>query len=314
VTTQNSSQEQDSMWADEDMAKQLRLRVKTFYNSDYFDRIILPLLDIPQDGRVLDVGCGYGGLSLLLARARSDLQITGVDVETGALESAVTSAAQDNLVNVTFEAGDAHQLVFKDNEFEAVVCQTLLTHVGDAEKVVREMARVLKPGGVFMAAEYTVTGGRTDYDNVGDSKRDEAWHQEYFRIRRLYNLGKLALGRGDDSLGVRVPLLATAAGLEVFDFRLNDRVLHVIPPYNHPKQEDYLEFLRVRYPPDPDRKDLAHRIETLQAAGGTKRDAYWLDSAVDAAALRKAIEERALTMLSAYRLYMTFARKPSLQV
>jgi SAM-dependent methyltransferase len=288
----------------------LSLRVKTFYNADYFERIILPLLDIPQHGHALDVGCGYGGLSLLLARARPDLQITGVDVETGALESAAKSAAQDKLANVRFEAGDAHQLKFEQDVFEAVVCQTLLTHVSDARKVVREMARVLKPGGVFMAAEYTITGGWTDYDNVGDPKRDEAWHQEYFRIRRLFSKGKLALGRGDDSVGLRVPLLATAAGLDVFDFRLNDRALHVIPPYNHAKQQDYVEFLSTWYPPDADQKYLERRIETLLAAGGTEEDAHWLNGAEDTAALRKAIEERTLTKLSAYRLYLTFARKP----
>jgi ubiquinone/menaquinone biosynthesis C-methylase UbiE len=314
VTHQNSEPKQDSAWADEDTAKHLRLRVKTFYNADYFDRIILPLLDIPQDGRVLDIGCGYGGLSLLLARARPDLQITGVDVETEALERAARSAAQDKLANLRFEAGDARQLTFNDDEFTAVVCQTLLTHVGDARQVVREMARVLKPGGVFMAAEYTITGGWTDYDNVDDPKRDEAWHREYFRIRRLYSQGKLALGRGDDGLGLRVPLLATAAGLDVFDFRLNDRVLHVIPPYRHPKQKDYMDFLSVWYPSDADQKYLGRRIETLEAAGGTEEDAQWLNSAQDTAALRKAIEERTLTMLSAYRLYLTFARKPGLSV
>jgi ubiquinone/menaquinone biosynthesis C-methylase UbiE len=66
------------------------------------------------------------------------------------------SAAQDSLLNVKFAAGDAHQLSFKDGEFEAVVCQTLLTHVRDAEEVVREMARVLKPGCVHGGGAYGV--------------------------------------------------------------------------------------------------------------------------------------------------------------
>src|ERR1051326_5986545 len=51
-----------SHWDDERFARILGLRMKTFYNADYFDRIVLPLLDIPNAGRVLDVGCGYGGL------------------------------------------------------------------------------------------------------------------------------------------------------------------------------------------------------------------------------------------------------------
>jgi ubiquinone/menaquinone biosynthesis C-methylase UbiE len=104
---------------------------------------VIPLLDLPPAGQVLDVGCGYGGLALLLAQTRSDLHIVGVDRETGALESAAQTALQAGWANVEFVQGDGHQLEYPANRFDAVV---------------REMARVLKPGGVFMAAEYTSSG------------------------------------------------------------------------------------------------------------------------------------------------------------
>jgi ubiquinone/menaquinone biosynthesis C-methylase UbiE len=288
MTAQNDSQNQDSVWADEDSARILQLRVKTFYNTDYFDRIILPLLDLRKDGQVLDVGCGYGGLSLLLGRARQDLVITGIDPERGALERAERNAQQENLGNLRYEVGDAHQLKFSDDSFDAVVCQTVLTHVREAGQVVREMARVLKPG----------------------PQRDDAWQNKYFRIRKSYNRGKLVSDRGDERLGLRVPLLATEAGLGVFDLRLNDRVLHVIPPYKHSKQEDYLELLEALYASDSDEEDLERSIKYIQAGGGTEEDAIWFESVVNEAALRIAITERSLTMLSAYRLYLTFSRKP----
>lgn len=310
MTTQTAPQPQNSIWADEDTARFLRLRVKTFYNADYFERIVMPLLDLPPAGQVLDVGCGYGGLSLLMARLRPDLHLIGVDMEPGALESASRTALQDGLANVAFEQGDAHQLKYGANQFDAVVCQTVLTHVRDAEAVVREMARVLKPGGVFMAAEYTNSGAWTTHDNVENSKRDEAWHQKYFRLARLLMQGKLTLGRGDDRLGNRVPSLVTTAGLEVFDVRLNDRALHVIPPYQHLKQAEYVELLKAFYAPDPNRKGLEQNIETLRAVGGAEEDANWLYDAVDDAAIRHALNERTLSMVSAYMLYLTFARKP----
>jgi len=311
VTTQTTTQQQKSIWADEDTARFLRLRVKTFYNADYFERIVMPLLNLPPAGQVLDIGCGYGGLSLLLARSRSDLHLTGIDMETGALESAANMAHQDGLANVKFEQGDGLQLKYEANQFDAVVCQTVLTHVRDAEAVVREMTRVLKPGGVFMAAEYTNSGAWTAFDNIETPKRDEAWHQRYFRVARLFMQGKQALGRGDDRLGNRVPSLVTAAGLEVFDVRLNDRVLHVIPPHQQPKQKEHAELLKAFYAPDPDRKGLTRSIETLRAAGGTEEDANWLYNADDDAAMRQALEERTLSTVSAYMLYLTFARKPA---
>ncbi|MCC6614136.1 MAG: class I SAM-dependent methyltransferase [Anaerolineae bacterium] len=310
MTAQSNSPKTNSIWVDEDTAKFLRLRVKTFYNADYFERIMLPLMNIPQSGHVLDVGCGYGGLSIVLAELRPDLHITGMDIEPTALESAADGARQKGLANLTLEQGDAHQLKYGDSRFDAVLCQTVLTHVRDAAPVVREMVRVLKPNGVFMAAEYTSVGPVSAYNSVEDEKRDDAWYEKLFRLSRLLMKGKRALGRGDDYLGVRVPVLAATAGLDVFDVRLNDRVLHVIPPYRHPKQEDYLELLKAYYAPDPDCTGLAQNIELLCAAGGTEEDAEWLYNVVDAAAARQAIADSNLMEISAYMLYLTFARKP----
>ena len=102
----------------------------------------------------------------------------------------------------------------------------------------------------------------------------------------------------------------TAAGLEVFDVRLNDRVLHVIPPYRYPKQREYMELLEAFYAPDRDSKGLSLNIETLQAAGGSDEEAEWLYHAKDNEAIRQALEERILSMVSAYMLYLTFAKKP----
>jgi hypothetical protein len=173
------------------------------------------------------------------------------------------------------------------------------------------MARVLKPKGVFMAAEYTDMGVSFFYSSVDDEKRDEAWIQKYFRLSRLLILGKQAIGRGDEQLGIRVPHLASEAGLDVFDVRLNDRVLHVLPPYRHPKQEDYLKYLNAWFAPDQDGSRLTRMIDRMNAAGGTEEEAAWLYTAEDEAAVRQAIQERTLTRISAYLLFLTFARKPS---
>jgi len=272
--------------------------------------IVLPLMNIPQNGRALDVGCGYGGLSLVLAGLRPDIQITGVDVEASALESAAKIAEQNGLANVKFEQGDGHLLKYEDDQFDAVMCQTVLTHIRDAETVVREMARVLKREGIFMAAEYTDSGAATAYNNVDFPDRDEAWYREFYRISQIIRKGKKALGRGDDEVGNRVPLLATNAGLDVFDMRLNDRALHMIPPYRHDKQKAYAELMKQALAPDTSGSWLKNLTEMIQAGGGTETDAQWMYHAVDEAAQLKALEGGTLTMMSAFTLYLTFARKP----
>lgn len=295
-------------WSDDDNSVFLRLRMKTFWNDDYFERIVLPLLDLPDSGRVLDVGCGNGGISLLLADLRPDLSILGVDFEPKPLEDASAYAARNGLKNLTFEQGDAHNLKYDDGTFDAVLCQTVLTHVRDAQTVIKEMTRVLKRGGVFFAAEYT-NSAMANYDNVHFDKRDETWYREYYRINLMFMKGKKALGRGDDTVGVRVPLLATQAGLDVYDVRINDRAMHVFPPYRHEKQRNYLELVKIGNAPDTDGKWLKLTIETIIAGGGTEEDGRWFDAAIDGAGIVRAIEEETFTATGSFPLYLTFARK-----
>lgn len=295
-------------WSDDDNSVFLRLRMKTFWNFDYFERIILPLLDLPQSGRVLDVGCGNGGISLLLADLRPDLSILGMDYEPKPLEGASTYAERNGLKNLTFEQGDAHNLKYEDESFDGVLCQTVLTHVSDAQAVVKEMTRVLKRGGVFFAAEYT-NSAMANYDNVHFDKRDEAWYREYYRINLMFMKGKKALGRGDDTIGVRVPLLATQAGLDVYDVRINDRAMHGFPPYRHEKQRNYLELVKIGNAPDTDDKWLKLTIETIIAGGGTEEDGRWFHHAIDSAGIVRAIEAGAFTATGSFPLYLTFARK-----
>lgn len=269
-----------------------------------------PLLNFPQIGHVLDVGCGNGGISLLLADLRPDLQILGMDFEPKPLEDASVYAARNGLKNLSFEQGDAHNLKYEDESFDGVVCQTVLTHVRDAETVIREMTRVLKPGGIFFAAEYT-NSAMANYDNVHFDKRDEAWYREYYRINLLFMKGKKALGRGDDTIGVRVPLLATQAGLDVYDVRLNDRAMHGFPPYRHEKQRNYLELLKTANVIADDEKWLRLDIETVTAGGGTEEDGCWFHHAIDSAGIVRAIDEATFTATGSFPLCLTFAKKPA---
>ncbi len=296
-------------WSDDDNSVFLRLRMKTFWNFDYFEKVILPLLNFSQNGHILDVGCGNGGISLLLADLRPDLQILGMDFEPKPLEDASAYASRNGLKNLTFEQGDAHNLKYADATFDGVVCQTVLTHVRDAETVIREMARVLKPGGIFFAAEFT-NSAMANYDNVHFDKYDEAWYREYYRINLLFMKGKKALGRGDNTVGVRVPLLATQAGLDVYDVRLNDRAMHGFPPYRHEKQRNYLELVKTANIVDDDEKWLRLDIETVTAGGGTEEDGRWFHHAIDSAGIVRAIDEGTFTATGSFALYLTFARKP----
>ena len=174
------------------MANYLHLLIKIFYNPDYFERIVLPLLDLPMDAHVLDVGCGYGGLSFTLAGLRPALRITGVDPEAGTLESARETAAQNCWDDLLFEQGDGQELGYPDEHFNAVTCQTVLTHVCDARAVLNEMRKVLKPGGVFLAAEYADYGEPSYYSNLEGEGR--TWPGVSRQLARLGGVSKKHAG------------------------------------------------------------------------------------------------------------------------
>ncbi len=94
--------------------------------------------------RILDAGCGTGGLIRRLAPRRPEWRWTGVDVSPLACELARARGAPD------IQAASVTSLPFPAGEFAAVVSADVLYHLDDDEAALREMARVLRPGGLLV--------------------------------------------------------------------------------------------------------------------------------------------------------------------
>jgi ubiquinone/menaquinone biosynthesis C-methylase UbiE len=93
----------------------------------------------------LDVACGPGTLALRFSRhVRS---ICGLDLTPAILERARLAAAAERLGNLSFALGDAQALPFADGSLDIAVTSYSLHHMPDPAGVIREMARVVKPGG-----------------------------------------------------------------------------------------------------------------------------------------------------------------------
>jgi ubiquinone/menaquinone biosynthesis C-methylase UbiE len=95
-------------------------------------------------GKVLDIGCGAGGMSRAIKFYRPDLEVFGVDVSKSSI-----SQAQRNSGGVKFSLGDIYKLPFKSEEFDAVVVFDVLEHLDKPSAALEEVSRVLKKGGVF---------------------------------------------------------------------------------------------------------------------------------------------------------------------
>jgi len=301
-----------SIWTNEDEAKLLRRRAFSFWNPDYLERIVLPLLVPPQGARALDVGCGYGGLTLPLARAGAGLWVLGLDREREAVAEAAKLAEELGVTNVAFREGDAAALPFDAATFELVCCQTLLTHVPEPERVLAEMIRVLKPGRTLFAAEYHALGTFSMHDDLTlEPSLGEAL--ERFRLARLYIEGKKRLGRGDDTLGVHLPFMLQDLGLELLDVRKNDRAWHAFPPYRKEGERTQLATARDFAEPVGDEM-RAWIADNLRAGGGSDADVARYFALTDDPETKGRVRERIdggrYRTLSSYTFYLTFARKP----
>lgn len=110
--------------------------------SDYFGKKEL------KNKVVLDVGASTGIIDNVIADHVKKL--VGTDIDQGAIAFAKKQFKKNNLI---FKTEDAMKLTFKDNSFDVVICTHVYEHVPNADKLFREIYRVLKPGGVcYLAA------------------------------------------------------------------------------------------------------------------------------------------------------------------
>ncbi len=107
--------------------------------------------------RVLEIGCGDGGGAMLFRRAFSPALYHGLDVDPAMVRLAAgrcrKAKATTKTKGLLFLRGDAERLPYRDAAFDAVVNFGIIHHLPDWRRGVAELARVLRPGGVFYFEE-----------------------------------------------------------------------------------------------------------------------------------------------------------------
>ena len=141
-----------------DLAK---IKVATTYDraAEHFDDTPLAFWDVAgrrtverlaldPGAAVLDVGCGTGASALAAAEAvGAKGTVLGVDLAEKLLEKARAKAIQRHIGNVAFRSADMTVLGFPDNHFNAVISVFSIFFVPDMEALVKELWRMVKPGG-----------------------------------------------------------------------------------------------------------------------------------------------------------------------
>lgn len=107
----------------------------------------LSTIDFPPGARVLEIGCGTGAVTRILARWPGVGQVNGVD--PSAIFIAKAQALAQDLPNLSFEVGEGRALRFEAESFDVVVVHQVLSHVPQPERLLAEAFRVLRPKGML---------------------------------------------------------------------------------------------------------------------------------------------------------------------
>jgi len=106
-------------------------------------------LALPKGSRILDIGCGAGMATVALAQ--QGYVVSAMDTAQGMIEQARQHASEAGVGDrVTTTLGDVHRLAFPSNQFPMVIALGVIPWLPEPEVAIREMARVVKPGGYLL--------------------------------------------------------------------------------------------------------------------------------------------------------------------
>ena len=137
----------NSWWDENGVLHLLKVMVNPWRVPYFQDKLIDHFGNDRDNIRLLDIGCGGGVLSEEFAHM--GYAVTGIDTSTASIKIALDHARTESL-SIMYQAGSATEIPFDASSFEVVSCCDVLEHIPDWLKVISEVRRILKPGGLFL--------------------------------------------------------------------------------------------------------------------------------------------------------------------
>ena len=273
-------------------------------------------MGLRQGMTVVDVGCGLGflGYTYWPHFGKGGTYI-GIDQSEKLIAEAREAArvwATDGAAE--FLVGDCYDLPFGDKSTDCVMCQTLLMHLDKPRKALEEMYRVLRPGGLMLCKEPDNLSGilARQYFSAADFSNED--YLLSAKVQLAIHDGRMKLGRGDQSIGSRVPHMIREMGMVDVDVTMKEAVFFLEPPYETEKQRHEFEQLKKMYSDLVDRDFWRTKYREEFLAGGGEPDDYerycaTMDRYFEAAL--KQMDKREFSSCGGYLTFITKARKPA---
>lgn len=111
--------------------------------------IVIEELKSAKFDSLLDLGCGTGALTKIIATEFPERKLAGLDLS----DKMIAQAKAKNIPNCEFIVGDGEKLPYTDNSFDALICVLSIHHHPNSDQTLAEMYRVLKPNGTLIICE-----------------------------------------------------------------------------------------------------------------------------------------------------------------
>lgn len=202
----------------------LMLKEHTLWNMDYIKFLIEKVWEINRPVRVLDCGCGYGALGiLLLPLLPQGSSYTGIDFSKKMLDTGEKIFRQKGLKG-RFVCNDILK-INPSEKYDIVISQSILRHINDGEILLQKMIDFAAKGGLIVSIESNRENEEIGLYIEGMDYSELCNHEEF---RLLWKKEQRIQGR-DYAIAMKIPHYMRKYGLENVNVRLNDRVTYLEP-------------------------------------------------------------------------------------
>jgi ubiquinone/menaquinone biosynthesis C-methylase UbiE len=229
---------------------------------DHLTRRVFHEAGIKAGMRVLDVGCGSGDVSFLVASIVGDTgEVVGADRAAAAVERARAHAKAAEVANVAFLEGDPTELKF-DRPFDAVVGRFILMYYPDPADALRKLAEKLRPGGLIVFHEFDFNNCRSfpqasTFDRTVDwTKKTLAATGASFQMGLELHSAFLAAGLPEPTM-IMEALIGGGSELARYEL-IADTIQSILP---------MMEKFKIVAPGEVDIANLARQMQTEVLAG-----------------------------------------------